>query len=112
MDEEFVKRLEEEQEIPLEEEQQEEPQEEEGETELAPLPELPDDFEYGDEQGLQDDEEGEEQLDEPEEFDQDHIDEELEEIEEMDEVHHTLKIPKDLEGTGEERFDMNDDFVS
>ena len=62
MDEEFVKRLEEEQEVPQEEEvEEEEIQDEEGEAELAPLPELADDFDYGNEQPLQDnDEEGEE----------------------------------------------------
>lgn len=80
MDEEFVKRLEEEQEIPLEEVDEEQIQEEEGEAELAPLPELADDFDYGAEVPIQD-EEGEEQLDEPS-LDQDGIDQELEEIEE------------------------------
>ena len=72
MDEEFVKRLEEEQEVPLEEVAEEQIEEEEGEAELAPLPELADDFDYGAEAPLQD-EEGEEQLDEPS-LDQDGID--------------------------------------
>lgn len=89
MDEEFVKRLEEEQEVPeMPEEELDEEQEvldeEQGEDELAPLPELDDDFDYGNEQPL---DEGE--YDEPlkDDLDQDQVDEELEEIEEMDEVH-------------------------
>ena len=39
----------------------------------------------------------------------DQLDEELEDIEEQDEIAATLKIPKDLEGTGAERFDMNNE---
>lgn len=39
----------------------------------------------------------------------DQLDEHFEDMEEMDEVHHKLKIPKDLEGHGGDRFDMAND---
>jgi hypothetical protein len=109
MDEEFVKRLEEEvvpDSLPEEEPElveEESDMEEEGEMEMDEEGEMEmvpqEDDLYGDEDLVSE---------EPNEQDlaSEMFDEHMEDIEEMDEVHTKLKIPKDLEGHGGERFDM------
>lgn len=109
MDEEFVKRLDEEvvpDTLPEEEsepEADEEEMDEEGEMEMEEEGEASqEDFQYGDEEELVS---GADDQD----LDSEQLDDHMEDIEEMDEVHEKLKIPKDLEGHGGDRFDMDAD---
>jgi hypothetical protein len=61
------------------------------------------DFDYGNEEEIDVEEGG---IEGEEDLNSEQLDDHLEDIEEMDEVHEKLKIPKDLEGHGGDRYDM------